>query len=87
MKRAVLTVVGVLLSAPSWAGGGGHFAPHMMSSPSETRQFAINRPHDIIVGPTSHAATTPNDIIVGPTSHGVGTETAYGPLVKPAWKD
>ena len=101
MKRVSLAVIGMLLSAPSWAGGG-HFAGHNMFSPTETRGINILRPHDVISPPDAHFVSRPHDVISPPDSrgiyrpadvisppdaHGAAIDGLTGPLVKPAWKD
>jgi len=100
MKRAVFAILGVLISAPSWAHGGGHFAspieehvgiarPSDTVAPPDSHGVGVARPYDTVAPPDGRGVgfTRPYDTVAPPDSHNVGIDTANGPLVKPAWKD
>jgi hypothetical protein len=94
MKCVSLAVIGMLLSAPSWAGGA-HFAPsgamHPFDvvAPPASHGFGAIRPHDVVAPPAAHGIGTirPDDVVAPPAARSVGIDSVSGPLVKPAWKD
>ena len=61
--------------------------PEAHGRPSDfiTPPEAHSRPSDFITPPEAHSR--PSDFITPPEAHLVGQDSAYGSLVKPAWKE
>jgi len=85
MKRTILAIVGVLLAAPSWAGGA-HFAPHDIWVPPAAQRTSIERPRDIWVPPATRRTSIerPRDIWVPPASRSVSANRPSDIWVPPA---
>ena len=88
MKRVSLAVIGMLLSAPSWAGGA-HFSPRDYVQPPASHGIGVFHPHDYVQPPAARGIGSyrPYDYVQPPASRNINTDVATGPLVKPAWKD